>query len=91
MLSERIIQELQTSCESHASRVEDLINRLTDPSDSHAVRVTVNKYFRIVLARGGAHSMEVRLCLDDNDNIEYWFSNFRRNVIPEVNDLARRV
>lgn len=84
MLSKRIIEELERSCEYHAGRVADLINGLSDPTDSHQVRLTVNKYFRPILA-SGHHPVEVRLCLDDNDNLEYWFTNFRRNVIPEVN------
>lgn len=45
-------------------------------------RKQLNRTLRASLSELQIDTMEIRILLDDNDNIEYWSMNLRNKVIP---------
>tara|TARA_B100000767_G_scaffold170607_1_gene159663 strand:- start:127 stop:465 length:339 start_codon:yes stop_codon:yes gene_type:complete len=81
--SQRLIGHMQSSCPSLLTRLGDQINHCGTVSDSvEGFRRELNRTLRSALASLPMNTMNIRIHLDDYDNIEFWRMNLTSIVFP---------
>lgn len=83
-LKSRALAEIGAACPVALSDAERSLTPFTDDCNPESIRVALNKCFREMLMLSSFDNMDIRILLDDNDNLEYWWYNFKHRVLPYI-------
>jgi len=85
--SQRLIGQMQSSCPSLLPTLGQTINACGQSAQSiDDFRKALNRSLRATLANLSVNTMEIRIMLDDYDNIEFWRLNLTNHVLPFLVD-----
>lgn len=81
-LQSRALTRISAVCPAALPRAQQALAQYDASTDPETIRVALNKCFRDMLIMGSFDNMDLRILLDDNDNLEYWWYNFNNKVLP---------
>lgn len=81
--SQQLLGSLSSTQPQLVPLLGDTINSLGQSCpDVDSFRKQLNRVLREKLANLPVETVEYRIMLDDNDNIEYWMLNLNQHVLP---------
>jgi predicted protein tyrosine phosphatase len=68
---------------------ETIYNASINTVDVNAFRKQLNQALRCQLSNLPVNTIEIRICLDDDDNFEYWYRQLTTVVLPFWSDSIK--
>jgi hypothetical protein len=89
-ISQRLLGRIGTTCPKLLLIIEQtIINLGSDCVSVDSFRKQLNQALRYHLSNLPVDTMEIRICLDDDDNIEYWYMQLTNIVLPFWRDNVK--
>lgn len=80
---QRLLGRITSDCPVVKPLLEQTIVNLSNScQDINSFRRLLNQSLRFNLANLSVDTMEIRIMLDDDDNLEYWYHNLINTVLP---------